>query len=104
MRVQAHTLCTDSVLPADDILLDFSKNRITEETLDKLLDVARESNLAQHIDRMFAGEKINFTEQRCAFSLRLAARAHQRLCLCSAVLHTALRNQVRCLHGTERCA
>jgi glucose-6-phosphate isomerase len=57
-----------------DILFDFSKNRITEKTLALLLDLARERNVEQWRDRMFAGEKINFTENR-------------------AVLHTALRNK-----------
>ena len=57
----------------EDILLDYSKNRITEDTLRLLLDLADESGLKQAIESMFSGEKINETEDR-------------------AVLHTALRN------------
>jgi glucose-6-phosphate isomerase len=54
------------------LLLDYSKNRITAETLKLLLNLAEESRLRERIDAMFRGEKINITENR-------------------AVLHTALR-------------
>ncbi|MGE4285072.1 MAG: glucose-6-phosphate isomerase [Phycisphaerae bacterium] len=58
----------------EEILLDYSKNRITEETLSLLFELAEETGLAACIKAQFAGEKINETENR-------------------AVLHTALRNQ-----------
>lgn len=61
-------------LQLDDLLLDFSKNRITEQTLDLLIELAEACQLPQAIAAMFAGEKINETEGR-------------------AVLHTALRKQ-----------
>ena len=54
------------------IFLDYSKNRITDETVKLLVALAEESGLRQRIDAMFSGEKINVTEKR-------------------AVLHTALR-------------
>jgi glucose-6-phosphate isomerase len=54
------------------IFLDYSKNRITDETLGLLVRLAEESGLRARIDAMFCGEKINITEKR-------------------AVLHTALR-------------
>lgn len=57
-----------------DILLDYSKNRIISETVPLLLNLAREVNLTQWIEKMFTGEKINSTEDR-------------------AVLHVALRNR-----------
>ena len=57
----------------DNLLLDFSKNRITDETMTLLRGLAREADLPGWIDRMFRGEKINVTEGR-------------------AVLHVALRN------------
>lgn len=57
-----------------DILIDYSKNRITEETFKLLLDLAKETGVKAGIDAMFAGEIINNTEKR-------------------AVLHTALRNR-----------
>ena len=58
----------------DQMLVDYSKNRITEETLAKLQDLAKECDLAGAIKSMFSGEKINRTETR-------------------AVLHVALRNR-----------
>ena len=61
-------------LKFDDLLFDYSKHRITDETLPLLLQMAREAKIEQWRDRMFAGEKINITENR-------------------AVLHTALRNR-----------
>jgi glucose-6-phosphate isomerase len=61
-------------LQIEDILVDFSKNRITEETLQLLLNLADECGLSQAIKDMYEGEKINETEDR-------------------AVLHTALRNR-----------
>jgi glucose-6-phosphate isomerase len=54
------------------LYLDYSKNRITSETLQLLIKLAEESRLRERIDAMFRGEKINVTEKR-------------------AVLHTALR-------------
>jgi glucose-6-phosphate isomerase len=57
-----------------DVLLDFSKNIITEETLKLLIDLADEAKLKDAIDAMFSGKRINETEGR-------------------AVLHTALRNR-----------
>ena len=58
----------------EDILVDFSKHLITDETMNLLIKLAEETHLKSAIDAMFAGEKINETENR-------------------AVLHTALRNR-----------
>jgi len=55
------------------LLLDYSKNRITAETLKLLLNLAEESRLRERIDAMFRGEKINITEKRA--SLHTALRA-----------------------------
>ena len=55
-----------------DLFVDFSKNRITKETINLLIDLANSMNLKEQINSMFSGEKINQTEDR-------------------AVLHTALR-------------
>ncbi|HVJ42506.1 MAG TPA: glucose-6-phosphate isomerase [Dongiaceae bacterium] len=57
-----------------DLLLDFSKNRLTDATLPLLFDLARSADLEAWRNRMFAGDKINITENR-------------------AVLHVALRNR-----------
>ncbi|MDD4929978.1 MAG: glucose-6-phosphate isomerase [Gallionella sp.] len=57
-----------------NLLFDYSKNRVTEETMQLLVKLAEQAGLPAYIERQFEGEKINSTEQR-------------------AVLHTALRNR-----------
>ncbi len=64
----------DFHLRFNDILLDYSKNRINKKTMSLLMDLAKQSGLGDWIEKMFSGEKINHTEDR-------------------AVLHTALRNR-----------
>ena len=61
-------------LQLDNLLFDYSKNRINGTTISLLVALAKQAELPAWIKRMFSGEKINFTEQR-------------------AVLHTALRNR-----------
>ena len=46
------------------LYLDYSKNRITDETIGLLLELANQSGLRERIDAMFHGEKINVTEER----------------------------------------
>lgn len=58
----------------DDLLFDYSKNRLDEETFSLLIQLAQECRMEEAIDAMFSGKKINVTEGR-------------------PVLHTALRNQ-----------
>ena len=58
----------------NDLLLDYSKNRITKETMELLIRLAEEAGIEKAREAMFSGEKINITENR-------------------AVLHTALRNR-----------
>jgi glucose-6-phosphate isomerase len=55
------------------IFLDYSKNRITDETLGLLVQLAEESGLRTHIDAMFSGEKINITENRAVLHVALRA-------------------------------
>ena len=55
------------------VCLDFSKNRITDETLKLLIRLAEESRLKQRIEAMFGGEKINVTEKRAALHIALRA-------------------------------
>ena len=57
-----------------DLLVDYSKNRVTRETIELLLELAEESGVFRRRDEMFSGRRINSTEDR-------------------AVLHTALRNR-----------
>src|SRR6266446_2572036 len=58
---------------AAGLYLDYSKNRITDETLDLLLQLAEESGLRARIDAMFGGEKINVTENRAVLHVALRA-------------------------------
>lgn len=57
----------------DDIYFDFSKNKINEETMSLLVELVKERHLRNSIDKMFAGEKINFTEKRAALHTLLRA-------------------------------
>src|SRR5690606_16641462 len=63
--------------------IDFSKNRITTETLGLLLDLAEETKLKEALEAQFSGEKINHTEDR-------------------AVLHTALRDPENTPRGVKK--
>jgi len=55
------------------LFLDYSKNRITDETLKLLVQLAQESALQSRIDAMFQGEKINITEKRAVLHVALRA-------------------------------
>jgi len=55
------------------LFFDYSKNRITDETVKLLIALARESGLQSHIDAMFRGDKINFTEKRAVLHVALRA-------------------------------
>ncbi len=61
------------------IYLDYSKNRITSETLELLLQLAQESGLKSRIDAMFGGEKINVTEKRAVLHVALRAPKGQSI-------------------------
>ncbi len=58
-------------LHINDLLFDFSKNRITKETLNLLIDLANHTNLKDQIEAMFRGDKINTTENRPALHTAL---------------------------------
>jgi len=60
-------------LEAAGIFLDYSKNRVTDETLRLLLQLAEESGLREKIDAMFRGERINVTEDRAVLHVALRA-------------------------------
>jgi glucose-6-phosphate isomerase len=61
------------VLAAEGLLLDFSKNRVVDETLRLLVGLAEESGLRERIDAMFNGEHINVTEDRAVLHVALRA-------------------------------
>jgi len=58
-------------LEALGLYLDYSKNRVTDETLKLLVQLAEESGLRERIDAMFSGEKINITEKRAVLHIAL---------------------------------
>ena len=60
-------------LEAAGVYLDYSKNRITDETVKLLVQLAEESGLRAHIDAMFRGDKINITENRAVLHVALRA-------------------------------
>ncbi len=60
-------------LEALGLYFDYSKNRITDETLRLLLDLASQSGLRDRIDAMFRGDKINITENRAVLHVALRA-------------------------------
>ena len=64
---------------AAGIYFDYSKNRITEETMRLLLQLAESSGLRERIDAMFKGEKINVTEQRAVLHVALRAPRDQSI-------------------------
>ncbi len=64
-------------LQLDDILFDYSKHRITEETVAKLITLAEKEGLQDKIAAMFRGDKINTTEQRAALHTALRNRSNQ---------------------------
>src|SRR5215210_1269877 len=64
---------TKLTLDAAGVYLDYSKNRVTGETLQLLLQLASESGLRERIDAMFRGDKINVSEDRAVLHVALRA-------------------------------
>ena len=64
---------------AEGLYLDYSKHRMTGETLQLLLNLARESGLRERIDAMFRGDKINITENRAVLHVALRAPRSARI-------------------------
>ena len=64
-------------LSFNDLLLDYSKNRITDQTRQMLLDLASQVKLSDWIGKLFSGEKINFTENRAVLHVALRNRANR---------------------------
>jgi len=85
-NVHLRTLFADDPLRGErmavegaDIYLDYSKNRITDETIRLLVNLAEECELDQHIEAMFHGKKINATEGRAALHTALRAPEGERI-------------------------
>lgn len=66
-------------LEAAGLYLDYSKNRVTDETLQLLVNLANESGLRERIDAMFRGDKINVTEQRAVLHVALRAPRDEKI-------------------------
>ncbi len=64
-------------LQFDDLLYDFSKNIVSQDTLNLLYDLAKEANLSDWVNTLFNGEKINFTENRAALHIALRNRSNK---------------------------
>ena len=86
MHVHLRDLFTDDpkrgeryALEAEGIYLDYSKNRLTHDTLPLLLQLAESSGLGARIDAMFSGEKINVTERRAVLHVALRAAKEQAI-------------------------
>lgn len=60
-------------------MFDFSKNFVTEETVKLLVELAKEAGLEKLRDDMFAGEKINFTEDRAVYHVALRNTSNQTM-------------------------
>ncbi|KAH9868988.1 hypothetical protein J1614_008065 [Plenodomus biglobosus] len=73
----SHTFKNDA--EDSEILFDFSKNFVTEETLKLLVELAKEAGLEKLRDDMFAGEKINFTEDRAVYHVALRNTSNQKM-------------------------
>lgn len=68
-------------LLVNDILYDYSKNRITDKTVDLLLKLAKDADIPEWIERLFTGERINNTENRAVLHTALREKAGQSVML-----------------------
>ena len=66
-------------LQLKDLLFDYSKHRITAETVALLIELAEQMHVPQFIERMFRGERINFTERRPVLHIALRNRSNRSI-------------------------
>jgi len=69
----------DLTVEGGDLYLDYSKNRLTAETMTKLIALARRAGVEELRDAMFAGEKINVTENRAVLHVALRAPRGEKI-------------------------
>ena len=87
------------------LFLDYSKNRITDETIKLLLQLAEESGLRQRIEAMFTGEKINITENRAVLHVALRApKGESILWMVRMWFRRCMRCSTRCRRLRIGCA
>lgn len=70
-RFEKFSFAFDNTADKSEILFDFSKNFLTDETLKLLVEVAKAAGVEKLRDEMFKGEKINFTEDRAVYHAAL---------------------------------
>jgi len=76
-RFEKFTRTFQNTVDNTEILFDFSKNFLTDETLNLLVSLAKECKVEELRDAMFAGEKINFTENRAVYHVALRNTSKQ---------------------------
>jgi hypothetical protein len=86
------TVASASPSKAEDVYLDYSKNRVTDQTLRLLVQLADERGLRQRIDAMFAGDAINPTEDRAVLHVALRAPMGSRIEVDGANVVAAVRD------------
>lgn len=79
-------------LQVGEILLDFSKNRVTSETIDLLCQLAQEAHLSDKINALFSGELVNFTEKRPASHTALRDQTSKSLFVNGKDILLGIRN------------
>jgi len=78
-RFEKYTRTFKNEADGNEILFDFSKNFLADDTLKLLTDLAKEANVEKLRDRMFAGENINFTEDRAVYHVALRNTSNQEM-------------------------
>lgn len=76
-RFEKYTRTFKNDADGTETLFDFSKNFLADETLPLLIELAKEAKIEQLRDRMFAGEHINFTEDRAVYHVALRNTSNQ---------------------------
>ena len=78
-----------------DLLLDYSKNRVTEKTISLLCELAEEVDLKRWIERLFEGDEINHTEKRAVLHTALRNRSEQKILVQGEDVVPEIREQLR---------
>ena len=86
---------SDFSITFNDLLLDFSKNRITQKTIDLLVELANEVELKDAIDRYFSGDIINETENRAVLHTALRSNSENELLVNGKNIKPEIRKELR---------
>jgi glucose-6-phosphate isomerase len=82
-----------------DVLYDYSRQRVTGETIERLLDLARACDLEQRIGELFAGEPVNHTERRAAMHMALRNRSDRAMHAQGVDVMPEVREQLEKMRG-----